>query len=252
MPVKVWTRDEEGKAVGSFQTGRGTKLGIKGIGQADALDRRLDDVLDAAFERHTELSRSNGGVELSRFTSAWVVGEAFRVSDIVQDEALASEDPNFLWEAMSKKSSACKRSNGLEEENWKTLRPSDTSRDRGMDYWEMCMWLAEQDYSRTERTFGGRIMNVWSLLAAPTLKPLVLRESLCDWLDDQDEEARQAIHKVRTFRKLLKQLRHKWPARGTRSALQPIHYSQEDLTEVLVKTIDLVEILGEEKADSNK
>ena len=82
-------------------------------------------------------------------------------------------------------------------------------------------------------------------MAAPTLKPLVLREALCDWLDDQDEEARKAIHKVRTFRKLLKQLRHKWPARGTRSALQPIHYSQEDLTEVLAKTIELAEILGE-------
>lgn len=34
-------------------------------------------------------------------------------------------------------------------------------------------------------------------------------------------------------------------ARETISTLQPIHYSQEDLTEVLAKTIELAEILGE-------
>lgn len=249
MPGKIWTRDEKGKTIASFQSSGATKLGIKGIGQASALDHKLDDVLDSAFARHAELS--NGEGELSRFTSAWAVGESFRKSDIVHDEAVVSEGPDFLWEVMSKKSSACKRSNGQEEENWKTLRPSDTSRDRGMDYWQMCIWLAEQEYFRAQRTFDGKIKNVWSMLGSPTLKPLVLREALCDWLDSLDELTRQKIVRVITYRKLLKQLRHRWPARGVRSALLPIHYSQEDLVGVLAKTIELEKILGEEWAESN-
>lgn len=248
MPGKVWYKDSNGHLTGVLIAGDNTRPNIVEIELANALDRKLDNVLDEAFIRHSQLS--NPDIVHTRFTSAWVVGEVFSRSAVVFDKALASEDSKFLWNILSQKSSACARSDGSNERNWRTLRPSDTSQDRGMDYWEMCLWLAEQEYARAVRTFGGSIKNVWSLLGTPTLKPLVLREALCDCLDGLDEEIRQKIFKVLTYRKMLKQLRHKWPARGTRSALQPIHYSQEDLAEVLAKTIDLVEILGEEKVVS--
>jgi hypothetical protein len=97
------------------------------------------------------------------------------------------------------------------------------------------MWLAEQSYADALLTFGGNLRNVWQMLERTNLRPLVVREALCGWLGDLSDEGRAHLTHNKTFPELMKALRKRWPARGRRSALQPVHLGEDEVRAEIAK-----------------
>lgn len=233
MPGKIWTKMDDGELRPRFIS-RGQPTGRPSdLTSADDLDRAIDGVLDEAEHLHSQLSHPD---VRGSFTRAWAVGRAIRQSGVLQHPALKEEESDFLWEVMAAKARVAVRSDGTPEESWTDLRPSfgkeRTAREgsrKGDDYWSMCVWLAEQDYGAALRTFAGSIRNVWQMLDRPTLRPLVLRRALNAWLEHLPPDQAKHLTSTRTFPELMKQFVRRWPSKGRRSAMQPIHYDEHEL-----------------------
>ena len=72
-----------------------------------------------------------------------------------------------------------------------------------------------------------------------------MKKPLSSWLNDLPEDIADQITSTKVFPELMKKLRSRWPARGKRRALQPVHYSQEELKEEIDRIVDLKELLGD-------
>jgi hypothetical protein len=199
--------------------------------EADELDIELDGVLDGALH---EVRRLAGGAPPSEFVRAWAVGHALRTSRVFALPALANEEQKLLWRALAQKVRVGARSqNNAVEPEWSRLRPRSAHEPRregkSLDYFAMCLWLAEQDVEAANLTFGGSVHNVWQMFERPTLRPLVVREALCAWLQGLSMSRRQQVVKKENFRAMMKSLRARWPDRGPGSAKRPVHYKPGDL-----------------------
>lgn len=212
---------------------------------ADSLDRRIDSVLDQA-EAHCS-STSHASIPAA-FTKAWVIGKAFRDSGLLEDEALIGEDPDFIWELLANKAALAVRHDGSLETRWRGLRPPlepviespiQPRKPRRADHWARCAWLAEQSHAEAAETFGGLITNVGNMYDRTPLRPLVLREALRTWLSRLPSGCAERVTQTKQFLELLKQLSQRWPARGLRSAIQPVHYELEDLLAEIDRCVDL-------------
>ena len=250
MPGKIWSFLDDGVLSSRIET-RGRSTGSPAsYALADRLDRRIDRALDEAARLRSQLE--NPDVP-EAFTGAWAVGRALHSTGVLEDPALEGEHAGFIWEVMAAKAATRVRSDGSEERGWADLRPAldpgrPTARQgsrKGDDYWSMCVWLAEQEYGDATRTFGGSIRNVWQMLDRPTLKPPVLRSALCTWLADLLPAEADRVTGTKVFPELMKALGHRWPARGQRSALQPIHYSVDELVAEIARTVDLGDLFAD-------
>ena len=250
MPGKLWEMTADGGLVSNVLERGIPAWRPESFTLADKLDRRLDNALDEA----TRLVNSLSHPDIPKaFTSAWAIGRALKDANVQGHDALRYEDPKFIWRVMFDKAIVGARSDGTTEADWKGLRPDiklgrKTNRQggrKGDDYWSMCVWLAEQDHADAAKTFGGSIRNVWQMLERPTLRPLVLRKALCSWLESLSDSMASQVTNTKNFPKLMKGFRKKWPARGKRPALQPIHYSQKDLECEINRIVDLQEIFGD-------
>ena len=207
---------------------------------ARELDRALDTVLDKAVDLKSRVHDPHRA--RNEFTAAWAVGSVLRESRLLEHKALRDEDDGFLWEVLAEKSWFGARSNGTKEDVWESIRPARRQERvqrhggaKGDDYWSMCRWLAEQSYADAVLTFGGQVGNVWQMLERTALRPLPVRKALCGWLGDLSEEGRGRLTQRKGFRELMKALRNRWPAKGRRSALQPIHLSEDELRSEIAK-----------------
>lgn len=218
---------------------------------ADSLDRRIDSVLDQAVAHCSSTSHASLP---AAFTKAWVIGKAFHDSGLLEDEALIGEDPAFIWEVLANKAAMAIRHDGSPEGRWSHLRPPlepvigspiQPRKPRRADHWARCAWLAEQSHAEAAETFGGLITNVGNMYDRTPLRPLVLREALRKWLSQLPGGCAERVTETKPFLELLKQLTQRWPARGLRSAIQPVHYELEDLLAEIGRCVDLPRVLAE-------
>lgn len=250
MPGKVWRFTADGMVASDVLNRGSPAWRPESFTLADQLDKRLDVALDEATRLFNSLSHPDIP---ERFTAAWAIGKALHDSDIRNHSALQFEDQKFLWKLLFNKALVSARSDGTLEAGWKDLRPDlqygrTTNRQgsqKGDDYWSMCVWLAEQDHAEAAHTFGGSIRNVWQMIERPTLRFLVVKKALSSWLTDLPEDVADRITSTKVFPELMKKLRSRWPARGKRRALQPVHYSQEELKAEIDRLVDLKELLGD-------
>jgi len=230
MPVKIWEKDKRGLS-SRVVTGWDTVLTAEEHREdAENLDRAFDAILDNAVTRLKE--KSMPGVA-AVFIRAWAVGNAFRESKLLASPLLKKEEASLLWKALVSKLRTGARANGQVETAWLELRTSLAREPRregkNLDYFGMCIWLAEQDLQDAVDTFGGSIRNVWQMLERPALRPIALRRALEKWLGSQPKLLRQKLFEPAAYAEMMKALRRRWPARGPGSAKRPVHYKDTDL-----------------------
>ena len=232
MPVVVWDLSSSGP-INTVETDWPIAVTLEEWREeAEALDRNLDAVLDETVRVADEAGSSLAPPE---FVRAWAIGSALLRSHVLDDPAMKNEPRHRLWLALARKCRHGTRANGSSEPRWTDLRPStarEPRREGGrLDYFELCLWLAEQPFEVAAETFGGSIRNAWQMRERPTLQPLAVREAFHRWLCTLAPQAREHAVDPRFFPELMKVLRARWPDRGPGSAKRPIHYSEDELTE---------------------
>ena len=251
MPGMLRYRSSDGDVLAQvFTRGRHSGLPHHFVA-ADSLDRRIDSVLDQAVTRCSSTSHSSIP---AAFTRAWVIGKTFLDSGLLEDEALIGEEPDFIWDVLANKAAMAIRNEGSLEALWGDLRPPlepvigspvQQRKPRKADHWARCAWLAEQSHADAAETFGGLITNVWNMYDRTPLRPLVLRQALHKWLLLLPSESAERISETKPFLELLRQLSRRWPARGLRSAIQPVHLQTEDLIAEIDRCVDLSRVMAE-------
>ena len=239
MPVLVWELTAKG-ARSTVETTRRFAFTVEELRhEAELLDRELDTVLDTTVAEVAKLEAGGAHVE---FVRAWSIGSALRESDVLTGPPMRNEPRHLLWLALAQKCRTGIRSDERTDSRWEALRPS-TAREprregRKLDYFEMCLWLAEQPFEEAVQTFGGSVRNVWQMLERPTLRPLVVRQAFREWLQQQDDDVRAELLTPGEFPELMKALRARWPDRGPGSAKRPVHYTEQQLTAEIAAVLD--------------
>ncbi|ORW41609.1 hypothetical protein AWB90_20110 [Mycobacterium paraense] len=230
MPVKIWDTSPHGLTSVIVTNWDIRITAEERRREAEDLDRELDVVLDRALAQVRNHAVRTVPPE---FVRAWAFGTALGESNVTKNPALVNEIPQLLWRALARKVRLGARSDGTTDTEWVDLRPqraSEPRREGGrLDHFEMCRWLAEQSLSEATTTFGGSIRNVWQMLERPTLRPLVVRSALLDWLRQLPPHVRNELTQPSTFAELMKRLRSRWPDRGPGSAKRPVHYTRDEL-----------------------
>ncbi len=242
MPVKIWEADQEGRPYSRIKTGWDRTLTAEEYRQeAEELDGTLDSVLDAALSQAAAHVTADIPEE---FTRAWAVGRALIESGVLGSPALANERRELLWRALARKCRIGARSSGDVDRRWLNLRPrsagepKEPRREGGrLDYFQMCRWLAEQDFDDAVATFGGYVRNVWQMLERPALRPIVLRRAVKAWLETFPDKLQRSLLEPRTFAELMKTLRRRWPDRGPGSAKRPVHFAAGDLSTEVARVL---------------
>lgn len=238
MPAKIWEADKKGLS-SRVVTGWDKVLTAEEHREdAERLDRSLDTVLYSAVSRMNE--ESTPGLA-AVFLRAWAVGCVLSESGVFNSPALQNEEEKLLWRALASKCRTGARSNCEVEPAWLDLRPCSAGEPRReggkLDYFAMCVWLAEQDLQDAADTFGGSIRNVWQMLERPALRPISLRRALKKWLGSQPESVRQKLFEPAVYAEMMKELRRRWPDRGPGSAKRPVHYEDGALSTELEKLL---------------
>ena len=238
MPVKVWQSDDSGLH-SRVVTGWDTLWTAEEYREdAENLDQQLDNLLDEAL---VKMRRNKPPSAPPAFVRAWGVGRSLIESEVFEAPALKREKRELLWRALASKCRTGAKHNGETNKRWHGLRPrtvGEPRREGGrLDYFEMCWWLAEQEFNDAVCTFGGSVRNAWQMLERPTLKPLVLRKALRAWANSQADGGEQLLG-PQTFPRLMKALRQRWPDRGPGSAKRPIHYRLDELQKELSKVLE--------------
>ena len=243
MPVKIWEADHEDHPYSRIKTGWDRILTAEEYRQeAEELDADLDAVLDAALSQVATHVTDDIPQEFKR---AWAVGRALMEAGVFASPALANERRELLWRALARKCRIGARSSGDVDRRWLNLRPRSAGEPREprreggrLDYFEMCRWLAEQDFEDAVATFGGHVRNVWQMLERPALRPLVLRRAFKAWLETLPDKPRRSLLEPRTFPELMKALRRRWPDRGPGSAKRPTHFAEDDLSTEIASVLE--------------
>ncbi len=248
MPGVEWVLDEEGHPQRHYESKGATTDNPAQITAARELDHGLDVVLDRAVDLSSRVHGERAGKD---FTDQWAIGSVLSESQISGHKALEGEDEGFLWFILAAKTRIGVRSDGAATDAWRDLRPppgqnkkNREASEKGADHFERSMWLAQQSYADAVMTFGGKVDAVSQMIDRPNLRPLVVREALCGWLGDLSEEGRAQIFRRETFREFMKALRARWPSRGRRSALQPIHLGVDELRAEIARVAWEAGILG--------
>lgn len=230
MPVLIWDPADE-DSINHVETDWPIKWTPEEYREeAEALDRVLDAVLDDAVERVDAIGKSDVPMQ---FVRAWSVGRSLRGARVFENSALKNEPSERLWKGLAAKCRTGMRASGEKEPRWAELRPSRAQpprrEGRKLDYFDMCVWLAEQEFDEASVTFGGHIRNVWQMLERRSLNPLMVRSAFLDWLQEQPVDRKDDLTAPKVFPILMKALRARWPDRGPGSAKRPSHYTQDEL-----------------------
>lgn len=237
MPIKVWS-DSEGDLASQIWSNWDHVVTVEEHRTAaEELDHEFDLLLDTAAEN---LQRDLGLFQErpSPFVQAHSVGSSLAEEDVLNHPSLLAEPEQFRWAALAIKCRLGARSNGTRTGQWSHLRPPNEAiprreggRDRSGkgDYFQMCIWLAEQTLVEAADTFGGSIRNVWQMFDRPTLHPVDVRRGLLSWLERQSPTSKEQLTTTTSFPELMKVLVKRWPAKGPGSAWKPIHMSQGEI-----------------------
>ncbi len=252
MAVLIWS-EHDGVLGNSIRSGRRVALSAEEYRpEAEALDQKLDDVLDMAWHTLTLITdHQNGKARFNSFEQVWVLGRAVHISDIMRHEAMQGEERTTLWQALTAKAWYGIRHSANRDPRWSQLIPagkkqwrtrSDDKRlDRAYDFLEVGFWLRDQQLQDAGEVFGWEFSNARKMYFRPTLRSKELREALLYWLRRQTPEVRefaQITGTVDGFIILVKALNKRFPARGPGSALLPQHYTEDELRTIVSETLD--------------
>jgi hypothetical protein len=242
VPALVWHQTESGPQ-SEVETDWPTFVTVEEWRvEAEELDQMLDDLLDGAVRRVADISTSGTPIE---FTRAWSIGSSILDSGVLLAPAMKNEQRSTLWRALSQKCRTGVRSDRQLETSWAELRPS-TAREprregRRLDYFELCLWVAEQSFEDAAETFGGSVRNGWQMLERPTLRPVRVRRAFLAWLRGLDPVRSSQLVEPRRFAEMMKKLRAHWPDRGPGSARRPIHLNDDQLLHEISNTLESFE-----------
>jgi hypothetical protein len=238
MSVKMWGK-LDGHLVSEIKTRRRIGRTVEeSRPEAEVLDQELDRILDGAVHRLRQMSGA-GAKRSDRFRAAWVVGRALNDSQVFALPAMQKEDPSQLWEALTRKIGHQVHSDRSPAEGWTELRPEisgdeaewvrrDTERPN-LNYFEMCRWLAEQDFPDAQSTFGPYVRNVWQMLERSGLRHANLRRALLGWLSGFPQKEHAELTRPKHFAEIMKRLRQRWPGSGRGPAMKPVHFAHDEL-----------------------
>jgi len=256
MPARIWEQDASGGFFSTiFRQKRGSRRPVSSARPEDfSVAANLDVAIDGAFDEAEALrvQVARDGVP-AMFTRNWAVGRALANSQLFEHPALKPEEPDLAYRALAAKARFLKRSDGTTASNWTQLRPefrdaptNREGRQKGRpDHWEMCVWLAEQEFDDAVDTFGGSTRNVWQMLDRKSLRPLVLRQALRNWLAALPPATATELTSSKGFPELMKALGERWPARGRRPAKQPLHYSEPELRSEIARIAQRAGLIGD-------
>lgn len=250
MAVLVWS-DHDGSLGNSIRTGRRYALSAEEFRpEAEALDERLDDMLDMAWHALTLIARrENDRTRLNSFEQVWVLGRAVHISEVMQQEAMQGEVRAVLWQALTAKAWYGIRHDLQREFRWRELIPSKATKWQTQPkeasayrFLEIGYWLREQKLHDAGEVFGWKYSNAQDLYDRSSLRSLALREAVLYWLRRQSPSVRVELAKpIRgkgRFAIISKALGKRFLARGPGSALLPQHYPEDELRANVCKTLD--------------
>ena len=238
MPVKIWARDNGALSSRVATSRTDSYQGERYRSNAEALDRAIDQMLDAAVR----LSMSAEAAEAAEqvFVRRWAIGRALAESRLLESEHLAPQEEESLWLAIARKCRLGIRANGDPEDSWRGLIPNRKAEPNriGRDVFAVSLWLQEQAVDSAKMAFGGRFWNAQQLHGRETLRSLGLREALAKWMASQSPAIRSQLSNRALFTGLAKALAARFPARGPGSAKRPVHYSDKALYEETRQVLD--------------
>ena len=250
MPVKFWEEGPDGSIGSRIITGWDTTYyGEEFRPDAEDLDQRLDEVLDAAVELilapHVAIVQAR-----SEFKVMWSFGRAVKQSGVLTHPALKTEKQILLIRAMAAKARLGVSSDYsyLKKElhtRWRDLRDPDrddiTNQGGGnQDLYETAAWLQQHELKEAAFLFGGKVGNAREFGARKGINVPILRAALLDWMSGLTDDQRSTIHKTSNFVLIAKALTKRWPFRGFGSARRPEHMQYEDLLEDTSATLQPV------------
>lgn len=249
MPVLVWS-DRDGVLGNSIRTGRRYRLSAEEFRpEAEALDQRLDALLDMAWHALAIITQhKNGKPRFNSFEQVWVLGRAVFVSDIMRREALQGEERVLLWQALTPKAWHGIRHDATRDPRWRDLIPSRNNKwqtkptdQAAYRFLEIAYWLREQQMQDAGEVFTWKYSNAYDLFHCSSLRSVALRQSLLFWLRRQSPELRDELAKSKRgegFDIVRKALVDRFPSRGPGSALLPQHYPEDELRAIVSQTLD--------------
>ena len=252
MAVLVWS-ERDGVLGNSIRSGRRVALSAeKYRTEAEALDQRLDALLDMAWHALAIITKhENGKARFNSFEQVWVLGRAVHVSEVMRHEAMQAEFRTTLWQALTAKAWLGVRRDASRDPRWRELIPAgkkqwrtrtdDKRLDRAYDFLEVDYWLREQQLQDAGEVFGWEFSNARKLYVRPTLRAKELRSTLLHWLRRQTPDVREFAKIAKSndgFIMFVKALNKRFPAKGPGSALLPQHYPEDELRAIVNKTLD--------------
>lgn len=251
MPVKFWEERPDGSIGSRIVTGWDTTYyGEEFRPEAEDLDQRLDEVLDAAVE----LTHTTPVTTVSadpKFKMIWCFGRAVKDSGVLTHPALKSEKQRLLWRAMAAKarlgiSSDFSYLKNHFHDRWRELRRARGQRDVPnkdggvQDMYETAIWLQQHELAEAAFLFGGKLGNAREIGARKGVNMPILRRALLEWFKMLLDAQRETLHQKANFQLIAKALTKRWPFRGFGSARRPEHMPYDDLLEDTIATLQPV------------
>ena len=218
--------------------------------EAEALDARLDGLLDMAWDALTLITeRQDGKPKFNSFEQVWVLGRAVAVNGILQHEALRGEVRTLLWQALAHKCWYGVRADASREPRWRELLPQKATKWQkkpkdaiSYRFLEIGYWLREHSYHEAGELFNWKTTNAQDIWDRPSLRAPELRKALLVWLRQQPDSIREKFKRGARgsggFRILVRALAKRFPSRGPGSARLPQHYEPDELQRIVNEVLD--------------
>ena len=250
MAVLVWS-EEEGMLGNVVRSGRRVFLSAEEYRpEAEALDARLDALLDMAWSALAIIAKDKGG-ELApeSFDQVWTVGRAVWREGVLQHEAMKGEVRHLLWQALVPKCWYGVRADANREPRWRDLLPKKSKKWRthprdasSYRFLEIGYWLREHHYQEAGELFQWNSTKAQDFWDRQTLRSTALRAAVLAWLREQPDSFREQLkggaRGKKGMRALIPKLTKRFPSRGPGSARLPQHYEPDELQAIVNGVLD--------------
>ncbi len=250
MAVLVWS-DRDSVLGNTIRSGRRVVLSAEEYrAEAEALDQKLDALLDMAWHALTIITEhKHGKPRFNAFEQVWVLGRTVHISEVMRQEAMQGEVHSLLWEALTPKAWYGIRHGGVREPRWRELIPvkrkkwqEQPPKNRHYDFLDVGYWLREQQLHDAGEVFHWKFNNARELYVRSSLRSVELRKAVLYWMRRQTPEVREALAKPTRsafgFELIPKVLQRRFPAKGPGSALLPQHYPKDELRAIVCDALD--------------
>ena len=218
--------------------------------EAEALDARLDVLLDMAWSALAIIAKDKGGELVPEsFDQVWTVGRAVWREGVLRHEAMKGEVRHLLWQALVAKCWYGVRADATREPRWRDLLPKKSRKWRthprdasSYRFLEIGHWLREHHYQEAGELFQWNLTKAQDFWDRTSLRTPVLRAAVLAWLREQPDSFREQLKRGARgsggARALVKALARRFPSRGPGSARLPQHYEPDELQRIVNDVLD--------------